>query len=146
MGWGSLLWGEGEQESGFECNKLGGPSDTMWRPRRDPRSPQPLSPLGGSYADMGQKLPGKGCDLGGAVRREGPALRDGCRPDGGSQTSLPPFTGGILVPPLDPVPLHTHFLPSSACAGSPRHCPVEVCRGRSRALLTFAIVLSSRTH
>lgn len=62
------------------------------------------------------------------------------------QAPLPPFTWGIVVPPLDPVPLHTHFLHSSACQAPPRHYPVEVCRGRSRALLTFAIVLSSRTH
>lgn len=63
--------GEVEQESGFEGSELGVPSDTMWRPRRNPRSSQPLSPLGGSYADMGQKLPEKGCDLGGAVRWKG---------------------------------------------------------------------------
>lgn len=51
-------------------------------------TPEALSPLGGSYADMGQKLPEKGCGLGGAERQEGPALRDGCRPDWGFQTSL----------------------------------------------------------
>lgn len=42
-------------------------SDTMWRSRRDPGSPQPT---GGSSADTGQKLPDKGHSSG-AVSWEG---------------------------------------------------------------------------
>lgn len=86
LGWGSLLWGEGEQERGFECSELGGPSDTMWRPRRDPRSPQPLGWILCGYGTEAPRKgvwPGRSSEAGGA-----PALRVGCRPDWGFPTYL----------------------------------------------------------
>lgn len=72
---GAACWrGTGEQESGSECTVLGVPSNTMWRPRRDPGSPQLFNSLAGGWILCGYGTqaprkgvrPGRSSEVGGA--------------------------------------------------------------------------------